>query len=201
MKQILFALCILELLSCRTSQPPLKTYADEDPQLVAWHQEGKKLLAEIEATSDSLKKDSMATQALAILDQAIQKDSAFYYAYFTKSQIYDRTGRVALAASTFDELLKQHKYPDGFVQVGNLYEELGDTLLAKERYKQALISYDSVLASPYATKDDSLRQILFFDYLSMSNMEDVDDQGRIKRYREMVEKNIQKAYEEFQKGL
>ncbi len=101
---------------------------------------------------------SMVEDVLKLLDDAIDSDSLYWVAYYNKANILSESGRCYEALITLDNLILQR--PDivsalGFS--GLIFERMGQTKQAENRYIQTIAKYDSIIQKG----EDSL--IVYFE--------------------------------------
>jgi tetratricopeptide (TPR) repeat protein len=91
--------------------------------------------------------DSSAyADAILLLDKATAIDSNYYTAYWNKYSFQWTLKQYDKALVTAKHLNRiKPDAPDYYVSIGLLYEKLGDTVSARQHFKDALVRYNNIL--------------------------------------------------------
>lgn len=90
-------------------------------------------------------RDSLLNVAMMLLDECIQKDSSFTYAYLNKAEILRKKG---LYLESLEVLLKpndQKKDPDVLFEIAITYIKLGNKVKGKEYLNKSAMTYDILI--------------------------------------------------------
>jgi len=116
----------LALASCASSVKKTKVDQENDPQ----YQYKKAVVA---------MNYNLEDQAIVYLNQALALDPAHFPALHLLGQAYDRKGNLSDAAKAFEKGLElQPENSDTHLQLGTVYEKLGESEKAEAKYKKAI---------------------------------------------------------------
>ncbi len=159
---------------------------NENLELISCHELNLKAVKLIEKSKIHYKlkkdRDSVLKEAICMLDYCIKKDSTYIDAYLNKSFALRRLGRYEQSINVLLDITKRDKNPKALFGVGIIYNKQGNSLKAKEYFKEAVVAYDYLIA-----KEGSRFDLLDYKEFVLLFLE--GKEKRLKNIESLIKKN------------
>jgi len=144
MAKIFFVLSLMLicLFSCKNEKTKESLISDKNSQIKVFSKEVIELDNQATLLIHGRNKEN-CLEALALVQKAIQLDSAFFYAYITKAHIYTILGDYEQAINVNKLIVNEVKNHDieVYSSLAKLYEKIGESDTAREYYLKAVEFY------------------------------------------------------------